>query len=141
MADPVEALSRVPLFAGLGRRELKRLAQRMSARTFRSGDVAVEEGRAGAGFWLIEEGEATVSIQGKDVGRLGAGDYFGEIALIDEGPRSATVMANTDLRCRGMAAWEFRPFVAEHPDVAWAILQTLAGRLRETQARQAPSAA
>jgi CRP-like cAMP-binding protein len=140
MADPAEALSRVPLFAGIGRRELKRLAERMSARTFREGEVAVEEGRGGAGFWLIEDGEAAVSVQGKVVRTIGPGDYFGEIALIDEGPRSATVTAATDMRCRGMAAWEFRPFVVEHPDVAWTILQTLAGRLREVETRQAPAA-
>jgi CRP/FNR family transcriptional regulator len=71
---------------------------------------------------------------------LGPGDYFGEIALIDEGPRSATVTAATDMRCRGMAAWEFRPFVVEHPEVAWTILQTLAARLREVETRQAPAA-
>jgi CRP-like cAMP-binding protein len=140
MADPAEALSRVPLFAGIGRRELKRLSERMSARTFREGEVAVEEGRGGAGFWLIEDGEGAVSVQGKVVRTLGPGDYFGEIALIDEGPRSATVTAATDMRCRGMAAWEFRPFVVEHPEVAWTILQTLAARLREVETRQTPAA-
>ena len=140
MANPAEALAKVPLFAGIGRRELKRLADRMSERTFREGEMAVEEGRGGAGFWLIEDGEATVSVQGKAVRTLGAGDYFGEIALIDDGPRSATVTAATDMRCVGMAAWEFRPFVVEHPEVAWTILQALARRLREVESRQAPAA-
>jgi CRP-like cAMP-binding protein len=141
MADTAEALAKVPLFTGIGKRELKRLADRMSERVFREGEVAVEEGRGGAGFWLIEEGEGAVSVQGNAVRTLGPGDYFGEIALIDEGPRSATVTAVTDMRCRGMAAWEFRPFVAEHPDIAWTILQTLARRLREAEGREAPSAA
>jgi CRP-like cAMP-binding protein len=135
MADPVESLSRVPLLAGIGRRELKRLVDRMSERTFAEGEVAVEEGRGGAGFWLIQEGSATVSIGGEIIRTLGAGDYFGEIALLDDGPRTATVTAGTDLRCLGMATWEFRPFVLEHPDVALTMLQALARRLREAEAR------
>jgi CRP/FNR family cyclic AMP-dependent transcriptional regulator len=135
MADPVESLSQVPLLAGIRRRELKRLVDRMSERTFAEGEVAVEEGRGGAGFWLIQEGSATVSIGGEIIRTLGPGDYFGEIALLDDGPRTATVTAGTDLRCLGMATWEFRPFVLEHPDVALTMLQALARRLREAESR------
>ena len=135
MTDPVESLSRVPLLAGIGRRGLKRLVDRMSERTFAEGEVAVEEGRGGAGFWLIQEGSASVSIGGEIIRTLGPGDYFGEIALLDDGPRTATVTAGTDLRCLGMATWEFRPFVLEHPDVALTMLQALARRLREAEAR------
>jgi CRP/FNR family transcriptional regulator len=69
------------------------------------------------------------------VGTLGPGDYFGEIALIDNGPRSATIVATTDLRCRGMTAWEFRPFVQEHPEMAWHLLESLVARLREAEER------
>ena len=77
-----------------------------------------------------------MSLSGEIVRTLGPGDHFGEIALLDDGPRSATVTASTDLRCRGMAAWEFRPFVQEHPEVAWTMLETLAARLREAEAAQ-----
>jgi CRP-like cAMP-binding protein len=135
MADPVESLSQVPLLAGIRRRELKRLVDRMSERTFAEGEVAVEEGRGGAGFWLIQEGSATVSIGGEIIRTLGPGDYFGEIALLDDGPRTATVTAGTDLRCLGMATWEFLPFVLEHPEVALTMLQALARRLREAEFR------
>src|SRR5919198_6672916 len=135
MTDPVDSLSRVPLLSGFGRRELKRLVDRMSERTFAEGEVAVEEGRGGAGFWLIQDGSATVSIGGEIVRTLGPGEYFGEIALLDDGPRTATVTAGTDLRCLGMATWEFRPFVLEHPDVALTMLQALARRLREAESR------
>jgi CRP-like cAMP-binding protein len=135
MADPVETLASVPLFAGVGRRELRRLIERMSERTFTEGEVAVEEGRGGAGFWMIEHGDATVSIGGEIIRTLGPGDYFGEVALLDDGPRTATVTAGTDLRCRGIAAWEFRPFVLDHPEMALTMLQTLARRLREAEAR------
>ena len=135
MSDPAEMLSKVPLFAGVDRKPLARLVEQMSERTFAEGETAVEEGRGGAGFWLIESGDANVSIGGEQVRTLGAGDYFGEIALIDDGPRSATVVAATDLRCRGIAAWEFKGFITEHPEAAWPIMVTLAKRLREAEAR------
>jgi CRP/FNR family transcriptional regulator len=97
--------------------------------------VITTEGRSGVGFFLIEDGNATVSLRGEIVRTLGPGDHFGEIALIDEGPRSATVTASTDLRCRGLAAWEFKSFVQEHPEVAWPLLETLASRLRDAEER------
>jgi CRP/FNR family transcriptional regulator, cyclic AMP receptor protein len=137
MSDSAEMLANVPLFAGVDRKQLSRLVDVMSERTFAEGETAVEEGRGGAGFWLIESGDANVSIGGRQVRTLGAGDYFGEIALIDDGPRSATVVAATDLRCRGIAAWEFKGFIADHPEAAWPIMQTLARRLREAEARSA----
>ena len=135
MSDTTEMLSRVPLFAGVDRKQLGKLVDRMSERTFSEGETAVEEGRGGAGFWLIESGDANVSVGGSQVRTLGPGDYFGEIALIDDGPRSASVIAATDMQCRGIAAWEFKGFVQEHPDAAWAIMETLARRLREAEAR------
>ena len=135
MADVVQSLKGVPLFTGVRDRELKRLANVMRESGFNEGEVITTEGRSGIGFFVIEEGNATVSVRGDIVRTLGPGDHFGEIALIDEGPRSATVTATTDLRCRGMAAWEFRSFVQEHPEVAWPLLQTLAARLRDAEDR------
>jgi CRP/FNR family cyclic AMP-dependent transcriptional regulator len=135
MADVVQSLKGVPLFAGVGDKELKRLANVMRESRFNEGEVITTEGRSGIGFFLIEDGNASVSLHGEIIRTLGPGDHFGEIALIDEGPRSATVTASTDLRCRGMAAWEFRAFVQEHPEVAWPLLQTLASRLREAEGR------
>ena len=78
---------------------------------------------------------ATVSIKGQIVASLGPGDHFGEIALLDDGPRSATVTAATDLRCNGIVAWEFGPFLQEHPEVAFPMLQSLAARLRDAEVR------
>lgn len=135
MADVVQSLKNVPLFAGVRDKELKRLANVMRESRFNEGDAITTEGRSGIGFFLIQDGEASVAVGGSIVRTLGPGDHFGEIALIDEGPRSATVTASTDLRCRGMAAWEFRSFVQEHPEVAWPLLQTLASRLREAEDR------
>ena len=135
MADVVQSLKSVPLFTGVGDRELKRLANVMRESRFNEGEAITTEGRSGIGFFVIEDGNASVSLHGDIIRTLGPGDHFGEIALIDEGPRSATVTASTDLRCRGMAAWEFRAFVQEHPEVAWPLLQTLASRLREAEDR------
>jgi CRP-like cAMP-binding protein len=133
MADVEETLSRIPLFSGIKPKDLKRLEKRMTERSFNEGDEITTQGESGIGFFVIEEGNATVSVDGNIVRTLGPGEHFGEVALIDSGPRSATVVATTDLRCRGMSAWEFRPFVEEHPDVAWALLETLVGRLREAE--------
>jgi CRP-like cAMP-binding protein len=133
MADMEKTLAQVPLFSGVKPKELKKLGRRMTERTFNEGDQITREGESGIGFFVIEHGNATVSIGGRIVRTLGPGDHFGEVALIDSGPRSATVVATTDLRCRGMSAWEFKPFVEEHPEVAWALLETLVGRLREAE--------
>ena len=92
------------------------------------------EGTGGAGFFVITEGSATVCVGGEARASLGPGDYFGEIALIDEGTRSATITAATDVTAYGRTSWEFKPFVEDHPQVAWALLKTLAQRLRAAQA-------
>jgi CRP-like cAMP-binding protein len=134
VSEQGDRLAAVPFFSGIPAKKLSKLAERMSRRTFSEGERAVEEGRGGAGFWLIESGNATVSIRGETIRTLGPGDYFGEIALIDDGPRSATVTAATDMECLGLAAWEFRSFIGENPDAAWGVMQTLARRLREAQA-------
>ena len=133
MAEMDDRLSRVPLFSGIKPKELKKLSKRMTERTFNEGDEITREGESGIGFFVIEDGNATVSVHGNNVRTLGPGEHFGEVALIDSGPRSATIVAGTDLRCRGMSAWEFRPFVEEHPEVAWALLETLVGRLRAAE--------
>jgi len=135
MADVAETLAGVPLFQGVKPKELKKLAGRMEERTFMEGDAITTEGKSGIGFFVIEDGNASVSIDGKIVRTLAPGDYFGDVALIDSGPRSATIVATTDLRCQGLTAWEFRPFIEEHPEVAWPMLETLASRLRDAEKR------
>jgi CRP-like cAMP-binding protein len=135
-SSPMEALRKVPLFAGLSDADLERLARQMKERRFPAGSAVTSEGAGGAGFFVIIDGNATVVVGDEERASLGPGDHFGEIALIDEGMRSASITANTDLLCYGMTAWEFRPFIEEHPDVAWVMLQTLARRLRDAQAHE-----
>ena len=131
MSAPVEALRKVPLFANLDEKDLDQLARQMHERRFPEGAEVTTEGAGGAGFFVIAEGNADVSIGGQHRTTLGPGDHFGEVALIDDGVRSASIVAATDLLCYGLTPWEFRPFVEEHPKVAWALLESLARRSRE----------
>jgi CRP/FNR family transcriptional regulator len=135
MSAPVETLRNVPLFTELDERELEQLARQLHERRFPEGADVTSEGAGGAGFFVIAEGNADVAVGGEHRASLGPGDFFGEVALIDTGLRSASITAATDLLCYGLTPWEFRPFVEEHPKVAWALLQTLAGRLREAQSQ------
>jgi CRP/FNR family transcriptional regulator, cyclic AMP receptor protein len=129
MADVEQAIRQVPLFSDLSKREVKQLAAAMSERSFPAGTAVTEKGKPGIGFFIIVNGTATVLDDGVTIGKLKAGDHFGEIALIDEGPRMADVVADSDLECYALAAWQFRPFVQGHPDVAWALLQALVKRV------------
>jgi CRP-like cAMP-binding protein len=124
------------MFSGLEDDDLERLGRQMKERRFTEGSAVTSEGAGGAGFFVIVDGNATVSVGDEVVGQLGPGDHFGEIALIDEGTRSASIVAATDLTCYGLTVWEFKPFVEEHPQVAWAMLKTLARRLRDAQAHE-----
>jgi CRP/FNR family transcriptional regulator len=129
-----DTLASIQLFSLLSRRDLSRLAKATYEHTYAPGKVLTVEGRAGdVGFFVIVEGRARVEVKGKRVKLLGPGDYFGEMALIDDGPRSAVVTAETDLRCQVLTDWQFRSFVQEHPKVAWALLQALVQRVREYQ--------
>ena len=122
----VDLLKRVPIFEGLDDRELGRIAASMKQRTFRAGDTVTTEGQGGVGFFVIEDGEARVTVHGDERRRLGPGDYFGEIALLTDSPRTATVTAESDLRCYGMTSWDFRPLVETHGSIAWKLLQAIA---------------
>jgi CRP/FNR family cyclic AMP-dependent transcriptional regulator len=128
---PVEVLQRVPLFADLDGRELQQVARLFKERRFPQGETVMKEGLGGAAFFVIESGEATVSIGGNERTRLRPGDYFGEIALFDEGARTATVTAATELACYGLTLWEFGPLVRENGEIGWKLLQTLAAKYRD----------
>jgi CRP-like cAMP-binding protein len=131
---PVEALERVPLFADLNRREVREIARLFKERRFSEGETVVKEGSGGATFYVIDSGEATVSVGGGERDTLEPGDYFGEIALFDEGARAATITAATDLVCYGVTLWEFRPLVQGNGEIGWKLLQGLAKTLRDERA-------
>lgn len=118
-------LKRVPIFSDLDGKELERIASSMKQRTFSAGDTVTAEGKTGVGFFVIEDGEATVTVGGDERRRLGPGDYFGEVALLNESARTATITADTELRCYGLTSWEFRPLVETHGSIAWKLLQAM----------------
>jgi CRP/FNR family transcriptional regulator, cyclic AMP receptor protein len=120
-----DLLQRVPLFSDLDRKELERIAASMKERTFAAGDTVTAEGSSGVGFFVIESGNAVVTIGGAERRRLGAGDYFGEVALLNESARTATITAESDLKCYGLTSWEFRPLVETHGSIAWKLLQAM----------------
>src|SRR5689334_22397076 len=98
----------------------------MKQRTFRAGDTVTAEGQGGIGFFIIEEGEADVTVAGESRRKLGPRDYFGEVALLNDSPRTATIIAESDLRCYGMTSWDFKPLVETHSSIAWKMLQAMA---------------
>jgi CRP-like cAMP-binding protein len=132
---PLDALRRVPLFAELSEPELEQVARLFKQRTFAAGETVAREGSGGAAFYLIDSGTAAVSVGGQERPGLGPGDYFGEIALIDEGARSATITASDDLACYGLTYWDFRPLVMENAAICWKLLLFRVGRLRAAEAR------
>jgi CRP-like cAMP-binding protein len=119
-----EDLQRVPLFSDLDGRQLKKLAEHFRERTLEPGTSVVQEGTmSGVGFFVIADGEVTVSRAGHEVATLGAGDHFGELALISERERNATVSAKTRVRALEIPFWDFRDFAHANPDVTWKLLQ------------------
>jgi CRP-like cAMP-binding protein len=133
--DTVEALGRVPLLSGLDQKELKGLARSFTERSFPANAVVVKQGdERGIGFFVITEGTARVSADGNELAVLGPGDHFGEIALIGDRVRTATVTAETELQTLVTTVWEFRGFVKSNPDAAWKLLEHLAGLLAEKKA-------
>ena len=135
MAVSIDDLRDVQLLRGLTDADIASLAADLAERRVAAGDPIVGEGTGGVAFFFILEGETSVTVGGEEVATLKRGDYVGELALLDpEGPRSATVTAKTDVVLAAMSAWQFRPFVLAHPEVAWTLLQRLARRLREAQA-------
>ena len=117
-------LKRVPLFSDLDGRQLKKLAEQFRERTLEPGTSVVQEGTmSGVGFFVVADGEATVSRDGKELATLGPGDYFGELALISERTRAATVTAKTKVRALEIPFWDFREFARGNPNVTWKLLQ------------------
>ena len=125
-----DILKKVPLFAGLDNKELTQIANSMRERHFKAGDTVTQEGADGVGFFVVEEGEAEVNVGGEAKGTIGPGDYFGEIALINESPRTATLTARTEMLCFGMTPWDFRPLVEGNSEIAWKLLTAMAEKMK-----------
>lgn len=123
-------LAMVPLFADCSNRDLQTIARVVREIPHKAGTVIAREGEPGVGLFVILRGTADVSIGGKKKATLAPGEFFGEIALLDGGPRTATVTAKTDVQLLGLTEWVFRGLMVEHPSIALKTLQQMAGRLR-----------
>src|SRR5213594_2469178 len=130
MSAPLDLLRQVPLFADISNRDLKRFAEGFKQNTFSPGQTIATEGTGGVGFFIIGAGTVEYSVGGEKKGAGGPGDYFGEIALIDDGPRTATVTATSEVTAYGLTPWVFRPLVEENASIAWEMLRAMAKRLR-----------
>jgi CRP/FNR family transcriptional regulator, cyclic AMP receptor protein len=128
--ETVTRLANVPLFSDCSQRDLQTIARVVREIPHTAGTVIAQEGDPGVGLFVILDGTADVSIGGRKKASLGPGDFFGEIALLDGGPRTATVTAKTDVKLLGLTEWVFRGLMTEHPSIALKTLQQMAGRLR-----------
>jgi CRP/FNR family transcriptional regulator len=136
MAKPSTALLRnVRLFSELDERDLESLADEFNERRFSAGENVTLEGEGGLMFFVVEDGELSIEQHGEAVANLGPGSSFGEIALIDRRPRTATVTAVSDVKAYGLPVFVFRPFVESRPAVAWKMLEALADRLALAESR------
>jgi CRP/FNR family transcriptional regulator, cyclic AMP receptor protein len=129
----LEAVQHVPLFVDWNMHEVQEIARLFKEHRFSRGETVVKEGSVGDSFFLIDAGEAGVFIRGKGRTTLKPGDYFGEIALIDEGTRMASIIASTELVCHELTSRDFRSLVESNGVVGWKLLQRLVTLLRATR--------
>jgi CRP/FNR family cyclic AMP-dependent transcriptional regulator len=131
----LDHLAQVPLFSTCSRKDLQKLGKASDEIAVKEGKVLVEEGKPGHEFFLIEDGTAEVRRKNRKVATLGRGQFFGELSLLDRGPRSATVIADTDMTLVVLGQREFLGVIDEVPAMAHKLLAALAGRLRDADSR------
>jgi CRP/FNR family cyclic AMP-dependent transcriptional regulator len=129
----LQLLGAVPLFSGCTGRELSRIASLVDEIDVTGGRVLTTQGESGREFFVVCEGSARVSVNGRKVASLGPGAFFGEMSLLDLGPRTATVAAETDMRLLVLDSRSFSSLLEQAPTVARKILKTMAERLRAAQ--------
>jgi CRP/FNR family transcriptional regulator, cyclic AMP receptor protein len=131
----LDHLADVPLFAACSRKDLQKIAKASDEVDVTPGRVLVEQGRTGHEFFLILEGRATVRSNNRKVAELGPGQYFGELSLLDRGPRTASVVAETDMKVLVLGQREFLGVLDDVPGLSYKLLRIMAGRLREADLR------
>jgi CRP/FNR family transcriptional regulator, cyclic AMP receptor protein len=131
----LDHLAEVPLFSAATRKDLQRIARASDEVEVKAGRVLVEQGRLGHEFFLILDGKAVVRRDNRKVAELSAGQYFGELSLLDKGPRTATVVADTDMKVLVLGQREFLAVLDDVPGLAYKILRIMASRLREADLR------
>jgi len=144
----VAVLKKAPLWSGLNEGELRALARSFKELKYPAGHVIVRKGERGVGFYLIADGSMEVRSDGRVLAKLGPGQYFGEMALLDGQPRNADVVALEPSRCLVLSAWAFKGIVSSRPKIALALLQESVRRLNmnvqtlaSSETRQTPQTA
>ncbi|HEX2039726.1 MAG TPA: cyclic nucleotide-binding domain-containing protein [Acidimicrobiales bacterium] len=133
--EKLDQLGRMWLFSACSKRDLQTIGRTSDEVDVPAGHTLTEEGKQGHEFYLILDGQASVRRNGKKVATLGPGQYFGELSLLDKGPRSATVVADTDMRLLVIGQREFNGTLDEVPALAHKLLRTMAARLRDSDAK------
>jgi CRP/FNR family cyclic AMP-dependent transcriptional regulator len=134
--DPTESLRRVPLFAGLDRRELEMLSKLIKEQRYAAGATIVKAGADGLGLYIIKEGAIEVIRDGQKVASMGPGQFFGEVSVLDGGPRTADVRAATDTVCLTLVSWEVKPLLMDNPSLTYKMLLEVVKRLRSQAPRE-----
>ena len=134
--DPTESLRRVPIFSALDRRELEVLAKLIKEQRYTAGTTIVKAGAGGHGLYIIKEGNVSVVRDGKKVAAMGPGQFFGEISVLDGGPRTADVRADTDTVCLTLVSWEVKPLLMENASMTYKMLVEMIKRLRSQAPRE-----
>ena len=129
-SQTMDALKAVPIFASCSKRELQAIASAGTEVWFEAGDAIYREGRPGLGLHVVLEGETKVQVNGRTRRKLGPGAFFGEIALLDGGPRTATVIAATPVHAWTVPRWGFKSLLLNHPNLTLKILEEVCARLR-----------
>ena len=131
----IKALRATDLFSSLSRRSLVMVAESAKVIHHPAGQQLVTEGSEGLGFHLIVEGTLSLIVGGKRRGRIGPGQYFGDMSMIDGGPRSATITTETPVTMIYLSSWKFRPILKAEPEIARALLLVMCARLRAAEKR------
>ena len=134
--DPTESLRRVPLFAGLDRKEIDMLGKLIKEQRYAAGTAIVKAGAGGHGLYIIKEGSVSVVRDGKKVAAMGTGQFFGEISVLDGGPRTADVRAETDTVCLTLVSWEIKPILMDNSSMTYKMLLEMVRRLRAQAPRE-----
>ncbi len=130
------ALRDAKLLQGIPESELRSIEKQMKIVKHPAGHEIVVRGEAGVGFMIITDGAASVKTVTGRIRKLGPGDSFGEMALLDHEGRSATITADTEVTLASIPEWNFKPFLKEHPEVTYRLLQTMSRRLRGVEAEE-----
>lgn len=130
--EDASLLSQVPLFSGLSKSQLNRIAKELKEKTYEPNETIVKEGDTGATFFMIKDGSVEVRRKGKVLSKLGKGQFFGELSLLDSQPRSADVVSTEQTKCMILTSWSWWAYLSTNPKMVKEVMRVLAQRLRES---------